>query len=173
MGRPKKAGMVLASVEECVKAMGDLLAATIDEENVIAKRDRLIAKIQARYEPKINDARGRRDAAGQALEDYYYAHIPEIEKNGVKHLDLANGVIGRRDNPQKLAPLNRSWTWQRITDLAQVLYKTRFLLDPKPAIDRDKIKAELAVEELKELGLKLEQGETFYALPARLPGGAK
>jgi hypothetical protein len=108
-----------------------------------------------------------------ALQDYYYAHIAEIEKGGDKHLDTANGRMGRRTHPEALAPLNRSWTWKRITELVQVVYQTRFLLDPKPQLDRDKLKAELVVEELKALGLKLEQDETFYAEPARLPGVEK
>jgi phage host-nuclease inhibitor protein Gam len=170
MARPKKAGKALASVEDCSSAMSDLVIAQTQLEALVADRNREVATVQARYETSIDRAREAVGALEASLEDYYYAHIPEIEAGGKKHLDTANGRMGRRVNPPKLSPLNRSWTWKRIIDLVQVVYKERFLLKPKPEIDRDKLRCELAAEELKQLGLKVDQGETFYIEPARLPG---
>jgi phage host-nuclease inhibitor protein Gam len=168
VGRPKKAGMVLASLEECSRAMGDLVVAQTQLEGLVAERDQEVARIQTRFEKSIDTAKTQAGALKQALEDYYYAHIPEIEKDGRKSIDLANGRMGRRMHPEALKPLNRSWTWARILDLMKVQFGNRFLR-VKEELDRDLIKAELAAEELKQLGLKLEADETFYVEPARLP----
>ena len=170
MARPKKTGIVLGSLEECTVAMGELLLAQVQLEALTADRDLAVAEAQVRWEASIDKARSQAADLETALQNYYYAHIPEIEKDGVKHLDLATGRMGRRTNPAKTVPLNRSWIWARITQLVNVVHGTRFNLAPKPKLDLDKLRAELAIEELKQLGLKVEQGETFYAEPARLPG---
>lgn len=168
MGRPRKPTMSLGSLEECTRAMGELLVAQLEMERLTTRRDLGVARLQARYEGPIDAAKATVTGIHASLEAYYYAHLAEIERDGVQHVDLANGRIGRRMHPPKLAPLNKSWTWGRIAELLQVKFGMTYLRTRDPEVDRDRVKAELAVEELKQLGLKLDQDEKFYAEPARL-----
>ena len=169
MGRPKKAGRELKSLEECTAAMGELLVAQTDLEAATANRDREVAVVQKRYEGDMDDARARAGEALAALQAYYYGHLSEVEKDGVKHCQLANGVMGRRDSPAKLALKNRAWTWGSVLVLLREKFGDRYLRVKAPEIDKDLVKAEIAEEDLGEMGMKLEQDETWYAEPARLP----
>ena len=103
-----------------------------------------------------------------ALEGYYYAHVQEIEASGRKSLQLVNGVMGRRDNPPALKPLNRKWTWAAIKQAVRAGLGLEYLRQPEPELDRDKLKT-LGNEKLREFGLKVESDETFYIEPERLP----
>jgi hypothetical protein len=175
MGRPKKpAERKLQSIEECNAAMADLLVAITDIEALTAERDLAVAASSAKFEAILDDAKVRRDAAEGALQRYYYAHLAELEKDGRKHYQLANGVMGRRDNPPALKPLNRNWTWAAIQAAVQDRWKglKHFHERKAPPLDKESLKAEDA-ETLAKCGLKVESDETFYAEPARLPGGSE
>ena len=169
MGRPKKLAE-LQSVEDCTRAMGDLLSAATDIEVLTAERDLAVASASATFETRLDDARTRKADAETALERYYYAHITEIEAAGVKHCQLANGVIGRRMHPPKLMPLNRKWTWKAICAAVRGAWGLKYFHPAKePEIDKDLVKASLTDEQLRGVGLKVDSEETFYAEPARLP----
>ena len=173
MARPKKAGMTLGSIDDCTQAMGDLLQAVTDLEVLTAERDMAVAAAGAKFEPIMDDAKTRRDTLQAALRDYYMAHVDELEKDGRRSIQLTNGRMGRRLAPPKLGLLNRSWTWGVVLVRLRERFGSRFLRLRDPEIDKDLVKAELTGEELTALGMKLDQDETFYAEPARLPAEAK
>lgn len=170
MGRPKKPAVELRSTEECTQAMAELLTAQIDIEVLTAEANLAVATASAKFEARIDEARRKAGERELQLRTYYYSHLAEIEAAGGKHLQLANGVIGRRDNPPALKPLNRSWTWETITARVRELWggKKFFHNAKAPELDKDKLKS-LPEEELKRAGLKIGSGEKFYAEPARLP----
>ena len=171
MGRGKKAGMELLSIEDCTGAMGELLAATIEIEVLVAERDLAVAGASARFEARLDAEWARRGALEASLEAYYYDHVREIEASGRKSLQLANGVMGRRDNPPALKPLNRKWTWKAILQAVTTGLGVAYLRAKEPELDRDKLKT-LPNEKLRDFGLKVEGDETFYVEPARLPAEA-
>lgn len=172
MGRPKKVKTELRSVEECTAAMGELLRAVTDIEALTAERDMAVAAAGQRFEAILDDARGRRDEAEAALKEYYYAHLAEIEREGRKHLQLANGVMGRRDHPPSLAVANRAWTWTAVKAAVRSLLGGEYFHAPKdPELDKDKLKT-LDAEKLRACGLRLVTEETWYVEPARLPAEA-
>lgn len=172
MGRPKKkAEHIAESIEECTTVMADLLVAETDLEILDAEKARAVAEASAKFESPINQARARRDVALAALSGYYYSHLTEIEKGGVKHLALSNGTMGRRDNPPKLKPLNRNWTWTAIQAAVRDKWLGRkgFQAPKAPDMDKEWLK-DFALQEpvaAANLGLKAESDETFYAEPAR------
>ena len=169
MARPKKASVVLGSIEECTRAMSGLLVAITDLETLTAERDLAVAAASQRFEAGMDDAKLRRDDLSAALRTYYMAHVDEIETDGRRSIQLANGVMGRRLSPPALKLANRSWTWAAVLIRLRAKFGARFLRTRDPEIDKDLVKAELAIEELRALGLKLEQDETWYAEPSRMP----
>jgi hypothetical protein len=170
MGRPRKGtGAELATVEDCERAMAELLVAIVQIEVLEARHGLLVAQASAEIEPEMNDAKGRKIEAELALRNYYYAHLVEIEANGAKHLQLAGGVIGRRDDPPAIKPLNRSWKLEDIKRMVRAEHGLKYFHEAKePELDKEKLK-ELDAEALKKVGLKTEAGETFYAEPTRAP----
>jgi hypothetical protein len=159
--------------------MGELLTARTQLEALIADRDSAIAKVQAVYEKPIGVARGWAATAAAGLEAYYYAHLAEMEDGGArKHCKLANGVMGRRFGPGKLAPLNRSWTWASIETKVRELFGMKFFRAAEPELDKQALKEKLDAEKLAAVGLKTKNDETFYAEPDRpeepdAPGGSR
>lgn len=169
MARPKKPGVELQSIDECTQAMAALLLAQLDIEVLLAEANLAVAAAQVKFEPLLDSARQTRAERELQLRTYYYAHLSELEKGGAKHHQLANGVMGRRDNPPALKPLNRNWPWAAIAIRVRELWGKKYFHEPKePEIDKEKLKT-LSDEELKGAGLKVETGETFYADPVRLP----
>ena len=169
MGRPKKASIELGSIDDCTRAMGELLVAVTDLEILTAESDLARAAASQKFESRMDDARARKADLEMALRNYYYAHLAEVEQGGVKHKVLANGVMGRRDNPPKLALKNRSWSWASVLIVLKEKFGDRFLRTRDPEVDKDLVKAELPAAELGAYGLKLDQDETFYAEPSRMP----
>lgn len=173
MARPKVTRVKFKSLEECEQAMHALLVATSSLVVLLAERDWAVATKQKEFESHIDILRAQKSELEEALKDYYMAHLGEIEKDGRKSLQLANGVMGRRDNPPKLVPLNRSWTWAAVLVKVRSFFGDRFLRMCDPELDKDRIKAEMPPERMRECGLKLACDETFYAEPERPPKGAR
>src|ERR1022692_714395 len=169
MARAKKASVVLGSIDDCTRAMGELLVAITELEILTAESDRARALASAQFETRLDAAHMQKDGLEMALRDYYYTHLAEVEQGGVKHKQLANGVMGRRDNPTALKLKNRSWTWGSVLVVLREKFGDRYLRRRDPEIDKDLVKAELPADDLGAYGLKLEQDETFYAEPTRLP----
>ena len=133
MGRPRKpTEPALETSADCERALRDLQAARIEALTFTGKVNRLAAKIQARYEKRIDAAKKLAGSLLKALELYYYGHLADIENHGEKHLDLPNGRIGRRDDPEHLAPLNKAWTWEKIAAAVEGKYGFEYHHPPKP-----------------------------------------
>jgi phage host-nuclease inhibitor protein Gam len=169
MARPKKPNLELRSLDECNEALRELLLATTNLESLQASRDTKVAEVTASYEGPINWAIGRRDDLTTALQHYYMTHLADIERDGRKSLQLANGVIGRRLSPPALKLRNKSWTWRVVLVKLQAKFGTKYLRKRDPEVDKDAVKAEMSAEDLESCGLKVEQDETFFAEPARPP----
>lgn len=165
MGRPRKVAE-LKDLTECNLAMGDLLLAITDIEILEAERAMAMAAASAKFEDALDDAKGRKLAAAGALESYYYTHVTEIEAKGQKFVQLPAGRMGRRDNPPKVVPLNRKWTWGAIAAAVRVALPNCLLPAKEREIDRNALKDQDAAT-LQSVGLKVEKDETFYAEPER------
>jgi hypothetical protein len=162
----------LVSIDDCTRTMAELLIAITEIEERTARRDRLLARVSARSESAIDAAKVRRIEAETALKNYYCAHLVEIEKDGAKHLQLANGVIGRRYDPPALKPLNRAWSMKAIKAAVRAKWGALYFhLPAGPELKKGELK-KLAADDLKGVGLKVENEETFYAEPERAPVAA-
>jgi len=170
MGRPKKAVKRLDTLEDVSTSMQDLLRAQLELEVLTAERDLAVAGASKQFEARLDAAKNAAAQAKAALKAYYYAHVKEIEVDGTKHLTLTAGVMGRRDNPPALKPMNKAWTWEAICTAVRTGLGLEYFRQPDPELDKEKLKV-LPAEKLREYGLKVEGEETFYVEPARLADG--
>jgi phage host-nuclease inhibitor protein Gam len=167
MARPKKASVTLASIEECTRAMRELLLATVDAEKLTAERDRAVAAILKGYETRLAGLAQKREDLELQLQTYYMAHLAELETDGRKSVALTYGIIGRRKSPAALRLLNKSWAWAAVREAIRAKWGAGFLTAPEPEVDKDKVKGEIPEEQLRDCGLKLHQDEKFYVELAR------
>ena len=168
MARPKKPAMELRSIEDCTRAMGELLLATVGVQAIADEQALAVAGAQAKFEIRLDTARENKAALEAALQAYYYAHLAEMEDGGKrKSCKLANGVMGRRFGPGKLAPLNRSWTWKKIADAVRALFGMKYFRAVELELDKQEIKDKLDAEQMAKVGLMVKNTETFFAEPSR------
>lgn len=158
MARPRKTSAVLADLAECRAAMHRLLLATIKREGLVGARDLAAAAIVKGYEKAIAAEEEKEKDLAEQLRQYLLVHPPE----GKKSIDLEYGVIGTRTSPAALKPLNKAWKWATILVALKEKFGARFLHTPEPTVDKEAVKKEIAEDELKQYGLKLESEEEFY-----------
>jgi hypothetical protein len=161
---PTGSAGTLHSIDDCDGALYRLLKATLRTEMLVARRDSEVATIQKQYATQI--AKSGIDTASleAEIEAYYDAHRDELERDGKKSVQLANGTLGMRapSNPP-LVPLNAKWNWEKIEAKLKELWSKKYFHKPKPpGIDKVKAKKDLTEEQLKECGLKLDATEKFY-----------
>jgi hypothetical protein len=157
----------LQSIDDCTAAMADLLVAIATAEMLAAEQALDVAQAQAKHESELNAARKHAAELEAALESYYYAHVGELEKDGLQSFKLSNGVMGRRFSPGKLSPLNRSWTWDAITAKVREVFGGKFFRCVEPELNKDLLKDKLDAEGLAKVGCRVTYKETFYAEPTR------
>ncbi|MEN6601642.1 MAG: host-nuclease inhibitor Gam family protein [Bryobacteraceae bacterium] len=162
MARPKKTSAELITLGECTAAMRELLNVTFDLERAEADRDQAAAAAMKPFESRINRGIERKADLEQQLQNYYMAHLAELEKDGKKSIGLIYGVIGRRLTPSSLRLLNRAWTWAASLVRLREKFGDRFIRMADPEIDKEKVKSEIPEEQLGEFGLKLHQDEKFF-----------
>jgi phage host-nuclease inhibitor protein Gam len=89
--------------------------------------------------------------------------------SGDRSLACAHATIGFRAEPPRIERASRRWTWSRIAlTLGQLAWGSRYLRVPAPEVDKEALLADLATlspTDLREAGLKITQGETFFITP--------
>lgn len=170
MARPRKPKGVLDSIDECQEAMRCLKLATIERERLEAARDKKVAATTELFAADIAEQVTLQADLELQLRNYYMAHLEELEKDGKRSVQLTHGVLGRRLGNPVLKLLNKSWTWDSVRAKLQGTFGSKFMRQAEPEVDKAGIKkAGLDANQLKAAGLKIEQGEDFYAEPDRTP----
>lgn len=163
MARPKKTTARVSSLDEANAALRALLSAEIELEKLSGAVDLARASATAKYEGDIDAAKTRIADLNLQLQNWYVANSAELETNGRKSIQLLYGVIGRRKGNPALKPLNRTWNWQAVGVKLRSLFGTLYFHAlAEPAIDRERVRTSLTVDQLKACGLKVENEERFF-----------
>jgi phage host-nuclease inhibitor protein Gam len=84
-------------------------------------------------------------------------------------LRCPHATIGYRMMPPRVERASRQWTWtEAASRLSEVEWGRRYLRTPAAEVDRDAILADLASlsnDELRQVGIKIVQGERFFIEP--------
>jgi len=162
MGRPKKASATIDTVEQANAALHSLLCAQVELEKYVGAADLARAAATAKYETAIDGQRERIADLTLQLQTFYMANYKALETEGRKSVQLTYGVLGRRMGKPTLKPLNRSWTWAAVKVKLREAWAGKFFRAVEPEVDKDLIKADLTAEQLRDVGLKVEQDEAFF-----------
>jgi Bacteriophage Mu Gam like protein len=160
----------ISSIFDCDQALHRLLVATLRSEKLTADRDSEIAEVQKRYMPRLTRAGEIIAALETDIQAFYEENRADLEQNGMKSVQLANGWLGMRSPSQPaLEPLNSRWTWETIGAKVKELWGEKYFHKPKPpALDKVKLKKERTPAQLRECGMKLDDTESFYIELQRL-----
>ena len=164
MKRIKISGTPLRTREEMDRLVGEIRALTIRRDELTLLHDGEIAAVDQRYEEPMALLKEQLDAKMLLAEDWAEHNPSEF---GVrKSIEFVNGVIGFRTGQPKLVKL-AGWTWDRILEAVQRLLPDYVRV--KHEVDRERLIAdrETIAPLLREIGVKVEQDESFFVEPTR------
>lgn len=148
------------------RVTGEIALATANKIKTVAAMDAEILALKEKYGPQLAVYDADLTARTEALQVWASAHPEEFPK-GLKSITFVGGRIGFRTATPSLVPLNRKWTWEKIT--RQVCSILPNFIRNAPEVDREAILAQRDEEAIKAVlptcGLKVHQGESFYVEP--------
>ena len=166
MAKKKKIIYVLKSLEECERVMMEIWAAAATRKMLTGLMEAEIAAVREKHGLPIGELDGAIERWAEELQQYYMSHLAEVEADGRKSIELRHGVMGRRLSPPALKLLSKAWKWATVAVRLEDVFGNRFLRQADPEPDKEAIKAaDLAPEDLRLCGLKIEQEEVFFAEP--------
>jgi phage host-nuclease inhibitor protein Gam len=145
---------------------------------IVAKNMAIIKKKEAMLNGKIAELNQKFEIDTAEPKKENDILISEIESFCVKNknnfeaqrtMQFATGSLGFRNNPPKIGQLNRKYTVASSIELIKKIFKGLYLRT-KEEIDKDAILSAYASKEVNDqklaaVGLKIDQGETFFIKP--------
>ena len=145
-------------------AMNSLAMAANNKRKFIAKADAAKLKVDEQFAPAIALCDEEAAHIEGLLEQWALANPAEFPKKK-KSIKFASGSIGFRDGQPKLVLASKTWSWEKALEAVQYLIPN--FIRSKPELDKEALIAQADELEpvLRNCGLKVEQGEKFFAKP--------
>jgi phage host-nuclease inhibitor protein Gam len=173
MNKNTRIKVALASIttrDDAEAAMNELAMICNNERKEIAWRDAEVLEVNRRHEGNLSAYATAKQAKTEVLRAWLETHPEELPK-GRKSLDMVSGVIGFRTGTPKLSLVSRAFTWEKVLGLVR-----RFgILGPTWIRTKEEVNKEVLLgdyanrsvndAELKGLGLKVVQEESFFIEP--------
>jgi phage host-nuclease inhibitor protein Gam len=159
----KSLALVIQSRAEAETSV-NLVAGLINERRAVAAElDAKTLELKSEYDLELAGLDVQIKRGFEDLEAWAIANPDEFGKQ--KSIEFLAGTVGFRTGTPKLVPLNRKWTWEKITAAVQQWLPN--FIRSKPEVDKAAIisqRDELSAF-LPSVGLQVTQGETFYVEP--------
>lgn len=159
------------SRDDAESLMNDL-AATVNNQRVLtAHRDAEILRVNETYATDIALCEQTMQQYTETLRAWAEANPDQFPKDR-KSIKMLSGTLGFRTGTPKLALLSRSWTWEKVLNATWNYYVG--WVRHKPELDKEVILASHAAKEaldqdLKAIGLRVTQDESFFVEPDLTP----
>jgi phage host-nuclease inhibitor protein Gam len=155
---------LLLSADDAEFCLNELAGAICAQRALQAERDSRKLDIEAEYAAQLLECDLAIKEKTESLKAWAQVNPQLFGKR--KSLEFPSGKLGFRTGMPKLSLLNRKWTWAKVLDAVRTTLPA--FIREKPEVDKEAIIAqsqELA-EFLPLVGVKVEQGETFFVEPA-------
>lgn len=138
---------------------------------VIKKKEAIlnekIAQLQQKFSEDVNALAEENGKLTGEISAFCMANKSSFEKE--RTMKLATGELGFRNNPPKVMQLNRKYSITTSIELIKKILKGSYLrvkeeID-KEALLSDYSSKDITDEKLASVGLKIDQGETFFVKP--------
>lgn len=155
---------MIKSRDEAEAVMNDLAASANNRRRLVCRMDAAVLKIQEEAAPGIAACEADLQAKSDALRAWAEAHPEEFPK-GRKSLEFLSGTLGFRTGTPKLALLSRAFTWEKVLELLRGKGWTG-LIRTKQEVAKDAVIAQRDSDlDLRTVGLKVTQDESFFVEP--------
>jgi phage host-nuclease inhibitor protein Gam len=152
--------------EQMEALIGEICTLTIESNQAKLSMDSEISAVREKYEAQIGDL-GERLKDKSALAQTWAEANPEAFGK-LKSLELTHGKIGFRTGKHQLKPL-AGWTFDRVKEKLRNLGRLTFLR-VKEEVDKEgiiarRLQGEITDVEMRDMGLRLHQDESFFIEP--------
>lgn len=149
----------IGSWEEADHALREIGEIEILVEKKEGAANLRINEIKDKLAEDLNGRLGRKARLEKDLEEFFEARVEEVAPAKSRKLNF--GTLGMRTCPSKLK-LASKWTWEKAVKALQDLGLVEYLRTPAPEADKEKIKAELDGETMKQIGVRMASDDEFY-----------
>ena len=155
--------------DEMERLVGEIRELTIRRDVETLQRDQERAALDEKYEKPLAEIAEQLDAKMVLAQDWA-EHNP-AEFGTRKSIDFLNGQVGFRTGQPKLARRS-GWTWETIKGAVARLLPD--YIRTKTEVDKERILAdrEMLAPMLREIGVQVDQDESFFVEPTRDEIGA-
>lgn len=154
--------------DEAERIVGQITELTIKRTQLLAEVDDQISTIRSKYETTLGNLEARIESATNRIREWALANPAEFGKK--KSIIFTQGVIGFRTGTPKLKTL-AGYTFARVLNVLLSHSPFRGFVRVKEEVDKEGIIAafsqgNLLDGDLREMGVKVDQDETFFVEPA-------
>lgn len=165
---------IITSRDDAEVVMRELANAVNSQRRVLADRDAAVLQINKRVEAPLAQLAETIKAHTDALRAWAESN-PDAFPKGRKSLEMTSGILGFRTGTPSLKLFSRAFTWDKVIDLISQAWRTSYIRT-KEEVAKDVILADYAAntitsDNLRTMGLKVDQAESFFVEPklAELP----
>lgn len=154
---------LITTRDEAEAVMNDLANTANNRRQLTVRLDAQILAAQNAAAPGLAACDAALQAACDALRAWAESH-PEEFPQGRKSLELLSGTLGFRTGTPKLTLLSRAFTWDKVMELLRGKGWSGWIR-VKQELDKEAIIAQRDEMDLRAVGLKVTQDESFYVEP--------
>jgi len=154
--------------DEAEQMVSQITELTIKHNGLTADLDTELAAARSRYETTLGNLSARIDALTEQVRDWALANPEEFGKK--KSLEFSQGVIGFRTGMPKLKTLS-GFTFARVLHMLSSVKWGRAFIRVKEEADKEGLisaytSKNISTSELREIGVRVYQEESFFVEPA-------
>lgn len=170
--RIKQVGPAIKTREEMEGVVGQICELTTRRDALTVQMDEYIQEVRARYEADLSGIAKRLDELMALAREWAEANPQWFSP--AKSIEMTHGTVGFRTGMPTVKTL-AGWTWAKVLDAIKAMNFT-YLIRFKEEVNKDailaavaKLKAGTDDPQLKRLGIKIVQDESFFVEPKREP----
>lgn len=151
--------------DEYTATLDDIAEMTVRRDKIQAKIDKAILDAREEYAGEMERLNNLIAAKLAQAEAYASRNRDTLLPSGAKTGETAKARWGFRLGNPTLVLLSRKFTWASVVAKLSDLGMTTYLKVTAPKPDKDRLKADLDDAKLAELGLRIDQSESFWIEP--------
>lgn len=160
--RIKLSRPVVSSRADAERILGEIAADTAALNSIQAELDAEITAVRQRFEGRIDNLAKQLEHKSGLLQQWAEASPEEFGER--KSIELLHGRLGFRTGTPKLKTIS-GWTFDRVLSVvAEAFVRKKQELD-KEALLAAHARKQVSDEDLKKIGVRVIQEETFFVEP--------
>lgn len=160
-------GPVIQTRQQLDAVLENIAQLQNERDDLFHRQREEIEAVQQKYRAPLAEMKNYLELETSWAEAWSRAHPEAFAAS--RSLACASATIGFRPEPYRIERASRRWTWSRIAStLATLDWGRRYLRIPPPEVDREALLtdlADLSPVDLRNAGIKIVTGETFFITP--------